>query len=580
MIHKSVVSVMKDKKHAGTFQGSDAELQARALRLALHIERSTYDISLSKTTYGQQARRLAANLKGNPELVDRLLARTLSPAVLATMNDDELASKELQRQTAEMKARAEKQSIMINDDGPRIRRTHKGDEIIEADNYAATNEEMPIARRRSMLDPNAVMAGRSRDQSPEGPSELPMDIDDYPSQDNIRANATASQPLSIDTRATSPIRKVSSAVSNFDINAVLSKVSPTTPHPVRKPSGHAAPSGPGEDADVDRLLDDGNESPPYSPPQYDSDPSTVWRGSLHMASIGNNFPVSAKWVAGADLSNLPADAIPWSDLIPEKLVVAGRIDPDKANEYLCSLRYSPNTDLSVVALTPAGGQAAVDEFKKVFEYFQTKSRYGVIGNKNYAGVRDTYLIPVPAGNDNGPEFLSNLEDNKFPTERTENIMIVAVVVRSDISLQPDLSRTLQESASNSPTLLNHPQRQMSLGRAGPSMSPIAPQGGFPSPHPATPSQVLPQAGNLNSQNEAQRRQREEDQRKGEATAVEILGPYSNAPSAIFLMPQAWRMTPIEWQVVREIYDQAPASQEDVPLLSKLLAERKAPGETA
>jgi hypothetical protein len=485
------------------------------------------------------------------------------------MTDDQMASQELQRQTAEMKARAEKQSIMVTEEGPRIRRTHKGDEVIEEDTVTTPRDEPSSKRRRSMLDPNAGMGARSRENSDSNDNELPQDIDDYHAQDDIRGNATATQPLTIDTKASPPARKASVA-GDFDINKVLSSVrSPTVSQHNRKPSAQLPPrDGPGEDPEIDKLLEDGNESPPYSPTAYDADPTIIWRGTLVMNSVVNDFPAVARHIGGADLNSVSGNKLPWSDLLPQRLQVAGRIEQEKANEYLCSLRYSAPTDVVVLSLTPTGEEAS-NEFAKLFDYFHSKNRYGVVGNKGLANVRDTYIVPVPIGTGNVPEFLLNLENNKLPDDRSEPLILVALAIRHEILPQADFSFDNMASPS---TIINHPQRQMSIGGySGPGMSPIAPQGGFGSPH--TP-QIPPPAADQ-QQAETERQRHREDQIRGEAIAHQVLGRYVSAPTAMFLMPQAHKMQEVEWKVIRETFEEHPKAQDDLAFLSQLLAQKNA-----
>jgi hypothetical protein len=568
LIYKNLLFSMKRAVKNGTYAATEAEMDAKALRLALEIERATHDTHPDQAAYTTQGRKVAANLKTNQELCDGLLAGSLTPSTLAIMTDDEMASKELQRQTAEMKARAEKQSIMVTDDGPRIRRTHKGDEVIEEDTFTAPRDEPPSKHRRSILDPNAGMGARSRENSDSNENELPQDIDDYHAQDDIRANATPAQPLTVDTRTSPPARKASVA-GDFDINKVFSSVqSPTVSQHNRKPSAQLPPrDGPGEDPEIDKLLEDGNESPPYSPTAYDADPTIIWRGTLSMNSIAD-FPAVARQIGGADLNSVTGNKLPWSDLLPQRLQVAGRIEQDKANEYLCSLRYSSPTDVVVLALTPTG-EAASAEFTKLFDYFHSKTRYGVVGNKGLANVRDTYIIPVPAGTGNVPEFLLNLENNKLSDDRPEPVILVALAIRHEIVPQTENSFASMASPS---TIVNHPQRQMSIGGySGPAMSPIAPQGGFGSP--ITP-QVQASAADQ-QQAEIERQRFIQDQARGEAIAHQILGQYVSAPTVNFLMPQAHKMQEVEWKVIRQTFEEQPKAQEDLAFLSQLLAQKNA-----
>ncbi|KFY26687.1 hypothetical protein V493_03931 [Pseudogymnoascus sp. VKM F-4281 (FW-2241)] len=578
LLNKSLQYSLKISLKNGSFQGSEEDVEPQALSFALQIERAIHDVSASKSTYSNQAKKVVANLKTNQELCERLLSKSLTPSVLAVMNEDEMASKELQRQTAEMKARADKQAIMLTEeDGPRIRRTHKGDEVIEDEHYEAPTEEMPASRRRSMLDPNHGMGARSRENSPgeDGHPELPMDIDDYHPQDNTPSSARKLQPISVDTQESKSAQRKTSAVDNFDINSVYSKVqSPTVSQHSRKPSMVSQPSQANlvQDPDIDRLLDDGTEpnSPPYEPPEHEEDPSIIWHGSMTMNPIGT-FSATARHIAGADLTTV---GTPWSSILDRNLSVAGRIDPGKATEYLCSLRYSPKTDVTVISLSASGGEEATRGFMKLFEYFRSKNRYGVVSNKTFANVRDTYLIPVPAGKDSGPEFLSNLDKNTLPTERAEPMLIIAIVVRD-----PENQSTVAQSfdGSGSPSVpSNHSNRQLSLGGQGPSMSPIVPQppqGIFPTQPPAHAASTAGVNSTQPPNSEQERQQRQAQQLRGEAVAREILGEFVNAPTATFLMAQAYRMEPTEWRVIRQVFEEQELARVDLKTLSALLEKK-------
>jgi hypothetical protein len=537
-------------------------LSEKEERLAIEVEDAVHAAHPDHGAYGKQARAIFNNVKQNPELCIGLLNRTLSPATLATMSTDDMASKELKLETAQMKARADKQSIMISDDGPRVRRTHKGEEVIEDDNFAVANDNtMSTSRRRSQLDPNGEMATRSRENSPGTQVELP-DIDSYKSRDDIRGNVIPKKPLNIETKPGLPMRKPSGQ-ADFDINKVFSNVpsqSPVSAHHARRQSSSIAPptNGPGVDLEIDRMLQDEAESPPYSPAeaQEDRDPSVVWRGTVVMDSIAK-FPASSKHVAGVDISR----TLSWADVLQKELKVAGRIDRDKANEYLCSLRYSPPTDVVVVGVTPIGEDAATG-FQELYDYFQSKNRYGVLANKGIGNIRDTYLIPVPPTPGNLPDFIVNLEGHKLPEERSEPMILIALVIRNDIPAEPP---ALEGSTDiQSPIVMGHPQRQMSISGTGPAMSPIAPQGQSSfSALPVAQQQVPP----------VETPTREQIQAEGEANAMKILGTFSEAPTVAFLMPQAYQMREVEWQIIRGILEEDEKSRLDLQHLSQVLEIR-------
>ena len=530
----------------------------RAERFALQIERAVNDTHPTLNAYASQIRTLAFNLKSNPELTSRLLDRTLTPPMLASMTTEELASKELQKETAVMLARAEKQAIKITEDVPRVRRTHKGDEIIGDDGFIASEEgpSAPVGR----------------------PKREPKDTPEFPPQAGHRGSGAG---LSIDTQQ-SPTR------SDFDLNKVFSSVkSPTLPKGQPRASFSTAPAGgPGVDPDVDRLLDDGTQSPPYSPTE-ESDPDVVWRGNLIMNSVAD-VQVAAKHIGGANLSE--TIKLPWNKLLPRSLTVCGRIDEQQAIVYLCGLRYSLPTDVVVVSLEPTT-PAAKAGMMKLFDYFVSKKRYGVVGDKGVANVRDTYLVPVPPGTGNQPEFMLNLQDNYIPETRTEPMMLCVIVYRND----PETIQRIHGTGETNPVLRTvqgvapgpgvaaSPRTPTPtqggfppVGRpsiSAPAFSPTSPQGAFPQypsprlgapmqhppPPPAQPQQPLRQPSAVDNL-----------QRLGEATAREVLGNLIMSPTVSFLLPQAHTMSRREWELIRKIYERDPRTRDDLPYLSTIL----------
>ncbi|CAL3969580.1 unnamed protein product [Diplocarpon coronariae] len=546
--------------------------ESKAERLAIQVADALGEVHREGDPFSRQARMIGANLKTNQELTNNLLVRKLLPLNLAMMSSDDMLSKELKREVDELKARNDKQAIMVTDDGPRVRRTHKGEEIIESDDFAMSSDvTMPTSRRRSMLDPNASMVTRSRENSPGDQVELPQEIDSYRSQDDIRGNAAPQ--LAIQTK-TPPARKSSKA--DFDIQKVFSSVqaqSPTTTQHVRRESTNTAPpaNGPGFDPEIDKMLqDDDGESDAYSPVEFPADPEVIWQGCVTMESVAR-FPATAKYVAGKHHGSLEE----WAKYLTKDLRIAGRIDPDKANEYLCGMRYSPPTDVVVVEIIPSG-EAASNSFQDLYNYFQSRRRYGVLTNKGLGNIRDTYLVPVPPNPGNLPDFITNLEAHQVPEERNEPILLVTLVIRNECHPVPEQSHgSASGDVTQSPSLMGHPQRQMSISGTGPSMSPINPQSSLstppmpqqsfqpPLPIPADDAYLAQQA------DEQLRR----DQAEGEKVAIDILGRYSSSPTVAFLMPQAFQMRPVEWQLIRGILEEDENSRVDLQHLSQVLELR-------
>ncbi|CAK7212695.1 Transcription factor bye1 [Sporothrix eucalyptigena] len=420
-LSRAITDVLGGMQKRGEFTPADgATVESTAEKFAIQIEWAVHDAHPSHKEYGAQLRTLRFNLKENHELCARLVHGSLIPPMLATMSSDELASRELQQKTARMKAQAERQSILDTEDAsaPRLRRTHKGEEIVERDSAAMASEDKPSSlRRQSARDASdATEAGSARRGLEAG--------------SGVRQGRGS---LRVETKN----EAASANKKDFDLKRVFSSVrSPTstTGHQRRPSQPQFLADGPGEDPEVDRLLQDADdESPPYSP-SAETDPDIVWRGLVSMNTVAN-FQATARHVGGVNLS--ATIGLPWTTLVPKKLTVAGRIDEQIATEYLCSLRYSAPTDISVASLSPATDAAKAD-FLAIIDYFTQRRRYGVVGEKGVGNVRDTYLVPIPSGTSSHPEFMLNLEDNFIPTSRTAPMLLLVVVYRNDAAAMEKL----------------------------------------------------------------------------------------------------------------------------------------------
>lgn len=558
VLQKSLDHAIKEhEKKTGYNPADGVSNESRAARLAIAIERAVHDGP--KENYSKQCRSLGANLKSNLDLIARILNHTLTPPMLAVMTSDELQTEKMQQETAAAKERSVRQSVIATDDaqGPRYRRTHKGDELID------DGSEMTSLPQRQL--PKAGNSSRAQQPHSRKPSGEAMRVD------------TQQSP------------------TNFDINKVFSSVkSPTAAHR-RRPSGPAPAQGAVEDPDVDRLLeDDAPDSPPYSPTE-EADPDVVWRGQLIMAATAD-FQATAKHIAGANL--VKTLNLPWATLLPRKLNVGGRIAMTAATEYLCGLRWSTAVDLVVVSLAPAS-EAGKDDFDRLYNYFTTRERWAVIGDKGHANVKDTYLVPVPAGTGNQPEFLLNLEDNFLPHTRSENTLLLVIVYRNDETTMQKVHgpewnakssthSTIPTGAHASPSPAPNAVPQRSMSSASLGYSPTAPHNGgngFQPPQPGSnahgqhyaPQQPTHQPG-VQSQAPmpGQTAEQAQAQAEGEARARSILGPFASAQTLVFLMPHAHQMSVQEWQIIRRVLEREPRARDDLVYLGHLISRESDP----
>ncbi|KAJ5940019.1 hypothetical protein N7516_000187 [Penicillium verrucosum] len=507
---------------AGSFAlRANQSVEDMAQQLALSIEDAMYESICGRSgepneSYKAQLRSIMFNVKKNASLRDRLLIGSLSPKLLAQMTTGEMASKELQQKDAEIKREADRHHTIVQEQGPRIRRTHKGEELIEDEHHGA-NESVFSRGPRRIVGDDGGPANKSP-TSPVGTHQQKTEKDGY-------------------------VRGLSPEGAHHD--HVFPEVAPTIHEPL--PSGRVQ-----ADAEIDQLLrDDEPYSPPYSPKDFDDD-GTIWRGKVTMPPIGE-FSSSAKHVGGADLSG----RIPWSQLAPSTLVVDGRIDIRRATDYLCGLQFSKSTDVSVIAITSPDEPVDRASFDKMFDYFHSRGRYGVIGKHPLSAVKDTYIVPMEIGTTVMPEFIELLENISLEAPITQRTLLTIFVVKTGesnpSSVQPPSHQASQEppvSASPSAAAATPQQPQFSAG--------IAP----------TPPLTLVDSTRTPPRTPAL---------TGLPAAMQVLGPQVDAPAIQQLLKTAPNVDMAQLSVVRDILARQPAAAANYDTLMQALFETQANG---
>lgn len=530
-LNKLLTGLAQAEKSQGTLNiPSGKTVEDFAQDLATAIEQSMYknlwgSSGESTGAYKQQLRTILFNVKKNRSLSDSLLVGRVTPDAISKMSTQNMASEELRQRDEEIKREAERQSIIIQEEGPRIRRTHKGEEFVEADEQMVGTESIfstAPARRDTASEIEPPSATTPRHRSPTTPH----------GSDGRRPSQTADQDNSGASRRRS---------SGFNIENVWSSVhspgaggghhdqqfGPAVPYNEPPPSSNKVQ----DDAEIDKLLKDEDvESPPYSPKDFHSD-MDVWRGTVSMNAIAD-FNARARHVGGADLSG----RIPWSQLIPQTVLVDGRIDTQLASNYLCGLRYSHTTDITVIAVSAADGPNHTTQFNRLFEYFVERNRYGVVGKPPHPAVKDTYIVPVEAGASKKPEFIELLENNTVEDPTPERLLLVVFVVKTsnNNSATPSALQTPQDPSrkasspltTNSNSAPNHTQATPS----GPPLGMVQTDGpSEPVLASLTNSQpyIPPPAHSFATQSLT-----------GRGAAIQVLGPLADSPAVEELLRRA------------------------------------------
>lgn len=527
--------------------------------------------------FAERLRTIMFNVKKNAFLIDRLLSGSLKADELTTMAPEEMASEDKQREYAAMREAAEKQLILTEDSAPRMRKTHKGDEIVDDENANDSTEfRAPQLRERETEEeeqgvrPNSP--GRDR------PSQTPVD---------------ATHPLSVDTD------KARRPSTNFDINSVFDKVrSPQNNQqafvPRRQSSIHDKPQQSVDDADVDRLLKDEDNDVEMS--GYSSDPTVCWQGSITMQGT-EPFDAVARFVAGGDFGQV----VPWEKLLTKQVSIQGRIENAKGDEYIRGIAQSESHEVAVLAISPVNSEGRA-VFDHLYEYFHSRRRWGVVPiDPSNDIMRDLYLIPVEAGGSNLSPFIDMLEHCTIETPRKEQMLLLTLIAK------------LPEAKSQLPTSEHFERQEVPTAQmVQPAPPMVAPQNGpsqGPSPSPVTTNphgpQYSPMANNFSPapygnpyaaaappMTATGPPQPPHQQSPPAATApphflipkaLEILGPYIDSP-VLFQMFNSIssneEVAQAQMSSLRHIFETVPQARVDLQVLTQHMAEQSRKKESA
>lgn len=589
-IAKSFIEQAESLAKSGAVKLMDGQnAETLGTKVALQVEHALYyvvsgGVGDPNEAYKLQMRAILNNIKTNTELAANLINQTLPADKLAAMDPKDMATEEQKQKDAEEKQRMEKQHVLVEEQGPRIRKTHKGDEYVDEPLNAApsapTAPPAPV-RTPSTMDKNSEM------KSPQGTNAGDKTM--------RKPSATGKGRPFGDSR-----RKSSS--SNFDINKVWSGVqgSPTEGDAPKFPevSQRASPpravdANAGNDPEIDNLLkDEDNESEPYSPKDF-SEEGVVWKGKVIGGSLGT-FNTVAKFAAGCqpDVENL---RLTWSEVIPAEIKLHGRIQPSKADDYLCGLEYSNTTELVIVNILEPKEPQEQAQFTKFFNYLKQKDRYGVGMQHSVPAIKDIYLLPMEAGQAL-PTVMRALE-HELPDPVQERSFLVPIVIKwTELPHNAERVRQQQQqiaastmSPSVGPPVIQtpitpHESQPMFFDSQPPNQPQMgqAVNGGFQSAQqtPTVPTQLSTPPPQPQQQSQASTAQQPTQapvpsQQSPAAThALQILGPeMSQLPAVVNLIAQAPRAGESEFIIIKECIEENAEAGRSLGVLTQMLQQK-------
>jgi hypothetical protein len=399
--------------------------------LGLSIEHALYTaFATSEPGYGAEYknkfRSISFNLKDpkNSNLRNRVLTGALPPEDLVKMTSEEMANQELRAQAERIREEGVAQSVLKVQTGPRIRRTHKGEEIVEDEvsGIAPTEGTASAPFSRDIMSPSI----KGDEEAPASPRSA---------ESNNRSQSFSPPENTSASADTVPERKQSA----FDIQNVWSHLrSPTTQDEPSEPMNldilpDNGPQNQIDDPDIDRILNDDDmaNSPPYSPTAYEYElPNTVaklppiWTGDLAMPSVAH-FSAQARFVGG------PHSVIDltWSSILPPHLTIDGRIAIETTTKYLDAQRNSSTKDIIALQFD-AAEDSQKEMHRKLFQYFHDRQRFGVLQIPSNL-VKDAYLIPL-SPEQAIPLQIELMDSHDIPRNRTEPYLLAILVIQKSL----------------------------------------------------------------------------------------------------------------------------------------------------
>lgn len=383
--------------------------------------------------YIDKSRAIMALVK-KPVVFNRLLNREITADQLTTLPVEDI-DPDLKHYAEKVRQELIRRSVLVveDDQSQRVRRTHKGEEIVESIvdegveqnlNIVPSNIVRENANEKDQSSRNTIYSGQSNTYQYQG--------DDY---DDVTVNVEG-QEKEADKSHSSEAADDSS------------------------------------DDDMDLILERKSRSPEQAPTRsVTTQPKTrypssiskmLWSGELELPEVGS-ASVEAEFLSCPDYKD-PNDSTSLAlhnkamrickDLIDKpKIFIQGRLDRARADPYVEKIK--PSRDLFWVKLV---GSRADENFEKLFSYFLTRSKVGVVSSKS-PFVKDTYIyafdgnapleFDLPANDQTGLFVLFVVKKGYLPAVKSilKNSVSLPQEKPSSVSLHSILSK-LEDTGSS------------------------------------------------------------------------------------------------------------------------------------
>ncbi|PVH15212.1 uncharacterized protein CXQ87_003049 [Candidozyma duobushaemuli] len=345
----------------------------------------------------------------------------------AVSKPPEEIDRDLKEYAEKVRQESIRRSVLTVDDpsSQRIRRTHKGEEIVEISNNPSDAEDISIMARtvdhRNFKEESPTPRETTIKTDPSAPKMYHLADDDDDEKEEEHEEKTEEPENKKDD------------LSDDELDFILKGPSPP-PAPKQSPS--SIPKKP----EV--------KLPPTMPVNF-------WNGEIIFPDFAA-FTAKAEFISCTKYEK-PKDNVTVSfhnrvirvckELLERsKYDIEGRLDRAKADPYLGKITSS--RDLYVVKLNPRDREA---EFNKLYDYLLHKNKVGVLSNRA-ACVKDAYVFAL--NGNNVPEYL-----NFAKVQEQEGLYAVFVVKKDYIPVGKSI---LKKSPSESAPRIAQPPPQVDL----------------------------------------------------------------------------------------------------------------------
>lgn len=440
LMFKNLFNEFKDSIDFGVEEISK-QSETNAIELEEELYQLHHDLETLKITkdYKEGCLRIYVNVKDskNFKLRESIIKKQISYNKLVRLSVNELLNPDLKKEKEEAIRESMTLATFERQQVSNIRRTHKGDVLIENDNPSSS----------VTFDFNV---GVSIDDEKLNKSESASDgaSNDNDNNDNDDDN----EPVYTSEKGASDNGDSNGNDDNYDH---FTGTDNSNNHDNINGDDHRYKNiSVGDDDDeFEKLLQDKVDEEEDSDDEYDPTVGAIitddkiWEGQTIFIGVTNfqsrlaleNFTFNF-YEENIKLSKYLFDA-------DAPIEIEGRLDKSKADDYISKL--SKHRKFLLLRLDVCGDDTNLKNYRKLFNYYYSKGKYGIIKKKNNLlkdFVKEVYLIP--AKKDESPTFNIKFENSTKNNQLgDENLFVLLIIKKEMLNLKEIFNQQQQLDSS-------------------------------------------------------------------------------------------------------------------------------------